>query len=82
MILALTAGIIVLKSAGHIAASLTLYWSARLGVLLAGRSELAFVIFAMSGIRSSLGPALVTQLTAAVALTLGLTGRSPLPVGR
>jgi CPA2 family monovalent cation:H+ antiporter-2 len=76
-ILALAAGIIVLKSIGNIAASLAFRWSVpgsiQLGVLLAGGSEFAFVIFAIPGVRSSIGPAVVTELTAAVALTLALT---------
>jgi CPA2 family monovalent cation:H+ antiporter-2 len=76
-ILAMAAGIIVLKSIGNVAASLAFRWSVpgsiQLGVLLAGGSEFAFVIFAMPGVRSSIGPAAVTELTAAVALTLVLT---------
>jgi len=76
-ILALGAGIVILKSVGNIAASLAFRWSVpgsiQLGVLLAGGSEFAFVIFAIPGVRSSIGPAVVTQLTAAVALTLALT---------
>jgi hypothetical protein len=76
-ILALAAGIIVLKSIGNVAASLVFRWSVpgsiQLGALLAGGSEFAFVIFAMPGIRASIGPALATELIAAVALTLALT---------
>jgi CPA2 family monovalent cation:H+ antiporter-2 len=76
-IVALAAGIIALKSVGNVAASLAFRWSVpgsiQLGVLLAGGSEFAFVIFAMPGVRSSIGPAAVTELTAAVALTLALT---------
>ena len=76
-ILALAAGIIILKSIGNIAASLAFRWSVpgsiQLGVLLAGGSESAFVIFAMPGVRASIGPVLMTELTAAVALTLALT---------
>jgi K+:H+ antiporter len=76
-ILALGAGIIVLKSVGNVAASLAFRWSVpgsiQLGVLLAGGSEFAFVIFAIPGVRSSIGPAVVTELTASVALTLALT---------
>lgn len=76
-ILALAAGIIALKSIGNVVASLAFRWSVpgsiQLGVLLAGGSEFAFVIFAMPGVRSSAGAALVTELTAAVALTLALT---------
>lgn len=76
-ILALTVGIIVLKSIGNVASSLAFRWSVpgsiQLGVLLAGGSEFAFVIFAMPGVRSGVGPAVATELTAAVALTLALT---------
>ena len=76
-ILALSAAIVLMKSIGNIAASLAFRWSVpgsiQLGVLLAGGSEFAFVIFAMPGVRASLGPALVTELIAAVALTLALT---------
>lgn len=76
-ILALAAGIVILKSIGNVAASLAFRWSVpgsiQLGVLLAGGSEFAFVIFAMPGVRASIGPALVTELIAAVALTLALT---------
>ena len=77
VILALAAGMIVLKSVGNVASSLAFRWSVpgsiQLGVLLAGGSEFAFVIFAIPGVRASIGPALVTELTAAVALTLALT---------
>jgi CPA2 family monovalent cation:H+ antiporter-2 len=76
-ILAVAAGVIVLKSVGNIAASLVFRWSVpgsiQLGVLLAGGSEFAFVIFAIPGVRASAGPTLVTELIAAVALTLALT---------
>jgi CPA2 family monovalent cation:H+ antiporter-2 len=76
-IVALAAGIVVFKSIGNVAASLAFRWSVpgsiQLGVLLAGGSEFAFVIFAMPGLRASIGPALVTELIAAVALTLALT---------
>lgn len=76
-ILALAAGIIVLKSIGNAAASMAFRWSVpgsiQLGVLLAGGSEFAFVIFAMPGVRASIGPVMVTELTAAVALTLAAT---------
>lgn len=76
-ILALAAGIVVLKSIGNIAASLAFRWSVpgsiQLGVLLAGGSEFGFVIFAMPGVRASIGSALMTALIAAVALTLALT---------
>ena len=77
VILALAGGIVVLKSIGNVAASLFLRWSVpgsiQLGVLLAGGSEFAFVIFAMPELRASIGAPLVTQLIAAVALTLALT---------
>ncbi|HYX19937.1 MAG TPA: cation:proton antiporter [Thermoanaerobaculia bacterium] len=76
-IVALAAGIVALKSIANVAASLAFRWSVpgsiQLGVLLAGGSEFAFVIFAMPGVRSSVGPAAVTGLTAAVALTLAMT---------
>jgi CPA2 family monovalent cation:H+ antiporter-2 len=76
-ILAFAAGIVILKSIANVAASLAFRWSVpgsiQLGVLLAGGSEFAFVIFAMPGVRASIGPALVTEITAAVALTLALT---------
>jgi CPA2 family monovalent cation:H+ antiporter-2 len=76
-ILALAAGIIVLKSIGNIAASLAFRWSVpgsiQLGVLLAGGSEFAFVILAMPGIRSLAGQAHVTRISTAVALTLAMT---------
>src|SRR3954447_22729972 len=76
-ILALAAGIVVLKSIGNVAASLAFRWSVpgsiQLGVLLVGGSEFAFVIFAMPAVRASIGPALVTELIGAVALTLALT---------
>ena len=76
-IVALATGIIVMKSIGNIAASLAFRWSVpgsiQLGVLLAGGSEFAFVIFAMPGVRAGAGPVLLTELTAAVALTLALT---------
>src|SRR4051794_9306701 len=76
-IVALALGIVVLKSIGNVAASLAFRWSVpgsiQLGVLLAGGSEFAFVIFAMPGVRASVGQTLVTELVAAVALTLALT---------
>ena len=76
-ILALATGIVIFKSTGNVAASLAFRWSVpgsiQLGVLLAGGSEFAFVIFAMPGVRASVGSALVTELIAAVALTLALT---------
>ena len=76
-ILALAAGIIILKSIGNVAASLAFRWSVpgsiQLGVLLGGGSEFAFVIFAIPAVRASIGPALVTDLISAVALTLALT---------
>jgi CPA2 family monovalent cation:H+ antiporter-2 len=76
-ILALAAGIVLLKSIANVAASLAFRWSVpgsvQLGVLLAGGSEFAFVVFAMPTVRADVGPALVTELIAAVALTLALT---------
>jgi CPA2 family monovalent cation:H+ antiporter-2 len=85
-ILALAAGIVILKSIGNVASSLAFRWSVpgsiQLGVLLAGGSEFAFVIFAIPAVRASIGPALVSDLIAGVALTLaftpalGLLGRS------
>jgi CPA2 family monovalent cation:H+ antiporter-2 len=77
MILALAAGIVILKALGNVASSLAFRWSVpgsiQLGALLAGGSEFAFVIFAIPGVRASAGPALVTELISAVALTLALT---------
>ena len=77
VILALAAGTVVMKSIANVAASLAFRWSVpgsvQLGVLLAGGSEFAFVVFAMPAVRASIGVALVTELIAAVALTLALT---------
>jgi Kef-type K+ transport system membrane component KefB/voltage-gated potassium channel Kch len=77
IILAMAMGIVVLKSAANIAASLTFRWSVpgsvQLGVLMAGGSEFAFVILAMPGVRAAVGDATVAQLIAAVALTLAVT---------
>lgn len=76
-IIAMALGIVVLKSAGNILASLAFRWSVpgsiQLGVLMAGGSEFAFVVFAMPGVRSAVGEATVAQLIAAVALTLAVT---------
>ena len=76
-IVGIAIGIMFLKSAGNIAASLAFRWSVpgsiQLGVLLAGGSEFAFVILAMPGVQSSAGPAIITQVIAAVALTLAMT---------
>lgn len=76
-IVGIAIGIIVLKSIGNIAASLVFRWSVpgsiQLGVLLAGGSEFAFVILAMPAVQSSAGPVIITQITAAVALTLAMT---------
>ena len=76
-IVAMALGIIVLKSAGNILASLAFRWSVpgsiQLGVLMAGGSEFAFVVFAMPGVRSAVGGATVAELIAAVALTLAAT---------
>jgi CPA2 family monovalent cation:H+ antiporter-2 len=67
-------GIIVLKSIGNVLASLAFRWSVpgsvQLGVLMAGGSEFAFVVFAMPGARAAVGAATAAQLIAAVALTL------------
>lgn len=77
VILAMAAGIVMLKSVANIAASLTFRWSVpgsiQLGVLLAGGSEFAFVVLAMPGVRATVGDATVAQLIAAVALTLAVT---------
>lgn len=76
-IVAMALGIIVLKSAGNILASLAFRWSVpgsiQLGVLMAGGSEFAFVVFAMPGVRAAVGGATVAELIAAVALTLAAT---------
>ena len=76
-IVAMALGIIVLKSAGNILASLAFRWSVpgsiQLGVLMAGGSEFAFVVFAMPGARPAAGGATVAELIAAVALTLAAT---------
>ena len=77
VIVAMAFGIIALKSAGNILASLAFRWSVpgsvQLGVLMAGGSEFAFVVFAMPGVRAAIGDATVAQLIAAVALTLAVT---------
>ena len=77
VIVAMAFGIIALKSAGNILASLSFRWSVpgsvQLGVLMAGGSEFAFVVFAMPGVRAAIGDATVAQLIAAVALTLAVT---------
>jgi CPA2 family monovalent cation:H+ antiporter-2 len=77
IILAMAMGIVVLKAAANIAASLAFRWSVpgsvQLGVLMAGGSEFAFVILAMPGVRAIVGDATVAQLIAAVALTLAVT---------
>ena len=76
-ILAMAVGIITLKSVGNIFASLAFRWSVpgsiQLGVLMAGGSEFAFVVFDMPGVREAVGGATVAQLIAAVALTLAVT---------
>src|SRR3546814_9563104 len=70
-------GIIALKSVGNVLASLAFRWSVpgsiQLGVLMAGGSEFAFVVFAAPGARAAVGDATATQLVAAVALTLAVT---------
>lgn len=77
VIVAMAAGIIMLKSAANILASLFFRWSVpgsvQLGVLMAGGSEFAFIVFAMPGVRATVGGAIVAQLIAAVALTLAVT---------
>ena len=77
MIVALAIGIVILKSAANILASLVFRWSVpgsiQLGVLLAGGSEFAFVVFAMPGVRTLVGGAIISKLVAAVALTLAVT---------
>jgi voltage-gated potassium channel Kch len=77
VIVAMAAGIIILKSVGNVLASLAFRWSVpgsiQLGVLMAGGSEFAFVIFAMPGVRATVEPATIAQLSAAVVLTLAAT---------
>lgn len=77
MIVAMALGIIVLKAAANILASMAFRWSVpgsvQLGILMAGGSEFAFVVFAMPGVRATLGGAIVASLVAAVALTLAAT---------
>jgi CPA2 family monovalent cation:H+ antiporter-2 len=77
VIVALAVGIIVLKSAANILASLSFRWSVpgsvQLGVLMAGGSEFAFIVFAMPGVRATVSGDTVAQLIAAVALTLAVT---------
>lgn len=76
-IVAMAFGIIVLKSAANIVASLSFRWSVpgsvQLGVLMAGGSEFAFVVLAVPGVRATVGDATVERLIAAVALTLAAT---------
>ena len=76
-IVAMALGIIVLKSAGNILASLAFRWSVpgsiQLGVLMAGGSEFAFVVFAMPGVRAAVGGATVAEHIAAVARPLAAT---------
>ena len=77
VIVAMAGGIIALKSLGNVLASLAFRWSVpgsiQLGVLMAGGSEFAFVVFATPGVRATIDAAMVAQLIAAVALTLALT---------
>ena len=77
VIIGMAVGIIALKSTGNILASLAFRWSVpgsiQLGVLMAGGSEFAFVVFGMPGVRATVGDATVAQLIAAVALTLAVT---------
>ncbi len=76
-IVGMAAGIIALKSIGNVLASLAFRWSVpgsiQLGVLMAGGSEFAFVVFAMPGVRETIDDATLAELTAAVALTLAVT---------
>lgn len=76
-IIGMAAGIIVLKSIGNVLASLAFRWSVpgsiQLGVLMAGGSEFAFVVFATPGVRAVIDAATLAELTAAVALTLAVT---------
>ncbi|MFA6115253.1 MAG: cation:proton antiporter [Sphingomonas sp.] len=76
-ILLMATGIIALKSIANILASLAFRWSVpgsvQLGVLMAGGSEFAFVVFNVPAVRSAVGSANVAQLIAAVALTLAVT---------
>lgn len=76
-IVLLAAAIVVLKSIGNIVASLSFRWSipgsVQLGVLLAGGSEFAFVIFGTPAVRDAIGPGRISDLIAAVALTLAIT---------
>ncbi len=77
MIVAMAVGIIALKSVGNILASLAFRWSVpgsiQLGVLMAGGSEFAFVVFATPGVRAIIDDAMAAQLIAAVAVTLAAT---------
>lgn len=77
VIVAMAAGIIMLKSVANILASLFFRWSVpgsvQLGFLMAGGSEFAFIVFAMPGVRATVGDAIVAQLIGAVALTLAVT---------
>src|SRR3546814_16075381 len=70
-------GIVALKSVGNVLAGVAFRWSVpgsiQLGVLMAGGSEFAFVVFAAPGARAAVGDATATQLVAAVALTLAVT---------
>ncbi len=76
-VVGLALGTMVLKCASNAAASLVFRWSlpgsVQLGFLLAQGSEFAFVILGVPAVRAILGPATVSELTAAVALTLALT---------
>jgi len=77
VIVAIAVGIIALKSAGNILSSLVFRWSVpgsiQLGILMAGGSEFAFVVFATPGVRATVDDATVGQLIAATALTLAVT---------
>lgn len=77
IVLGLTLAMIALKSVANVAASLAFRWSVpgsiQLGVLLAGGSEFAFVIFAEPSVRTQVGAHLVAYLTVAVTLTIAAT---------
>jgi CPA2 family monovalent cation:H+ antiporter-2 len=76
-IVGIAIGLIVLKSIGNVLASLAFRWSVpgsiQLGVLMAGGSEFAFVVFATPGVRAVVDGATLAELTAAVAVTLAMT---------
>lgn len=77
IIVVLAVAIMALKSIANVAASFVFRWSVpgsiQLGVLLAGGSEFAFIVFAMPSARATVGVTVLTQLATAVVLTLALT---------